>query len=82
MEDNERKIEELRGKAVPVLLFPLHTFAALDCVFSAFVLTYCEHCYEQTNRGSWWSDNASCLVLLNFVCLCVKTHVRTHICIT
>jgi len=77
VEDNDRKIEELRGKPVPVLLFPLHTFTALEYVFSAFVLTYYRHCYEQTNRGSWWSDNANCLVLLN-LCVCIQTHIRTH----
>lgn len=80
VEDNDRKIEELREKPVPVLLFPLHTFTALEYVFSAFVLTCCRHCYEQTNRGSWWSDNANCLVLLNFVCVrvCTNTHKHTY----
>ena len=73
VEDNDRKIEELREKPVPVWLFPLHTFTALEYVFSAFVLTYYRHCYEQTNRASWWSDNANCLVLLN--CVCVQTHI-------
>jgi hypothetical protein len=76
VEDNDRKIEELGEKPVPVLLFPLHTFTALEYVFSGFVLTYCRHCYEETIRGSWWSDSANCLVLLKFVC------VQTHICIT
>ena len=78
VEDNDRKIEELREKPVPVMLFPLHTFTAMEYVFSAFVLTYCRHCYEQTKRGSWRSDNANCLVLLNCVCVCVCVCTNTH----